>query len=360
MNLDTLKKIDPASAKPGAKEAWLWYDAPALGLEGRGWQETEKPYHRLPPHAQAMVTGGLWGLSKHSAGLCVRFATDANAIKARWTVTSKNLAMPHMPATGVSGVDLYARGEPGWVWIGAGRPGAGQRCEAQLAGDLPEGAHEYLLYLPLYNGTKSLEIGLPADATLAKAPPRKGKRTRPICFYGTSIVQGGCASRPGMAHPAILGRRLDWPVVNLGFSGSARMEPELAQLLAELDPAAYVLDPLPNMTTEMVAERAEPFVRALRQARPKTPILLVEGAVPRGGAFIPVQKQRGEEKNEALRAAFSRLKADRVPGLHYVSAAGLELADNDGTVDGVHPTDLGFHRFADALEPALLKALRVR
>src|SRR5205823_11246646 len=98
---------------------------------------------------------------------------------------------------------------------------------------------------------------------------RPASRRKPVVFYGTSITQGGCASRPGMVHTAILGRRLDRPVINLGFSGNGKMEPELAALLAELDPAVYVLDCLPNLNAQEIRERVGPFVRTLRQARPE-------------------------------------------------------------------------------------------
>ena len=103
--------------------------------------------------------------------------------------------------------------------------------------DLPAGKREYLLYLPLYNGVRSVELGLPKDSTLAKAGTWSSAIGKPIVFYGTSITQGGCASRPGMVHTAILGRQLNAPVINLGFSGNGKMEPEMANLLAELDPA---------------------------------------------------------------------------------------------------------------------------
>src|SRR5258705_7674130 len=141
-----------------------------------------------------------------------------------------------------------------------------------MASGRPPAQGESLLHLPLYNGVSSVEIGLPKTATLARTTDRPKDRARPILFYGTSITQGGCASRPGMVHTAILGRRHDRPIINLGFSGNGKMEPELADLLAELDPAVYVLDCLPNMTAEEVEQRVEPFVRTLRKAHPTTPI----------------------------------------------------------------------------------------
>ncbi len=232
-----------------------------------------------------MVREEVWRLADDAAGLCVRFVTDSRRIAARWTLARPNLTMDHMAATAIGGLDLYGRTEDGWRWAGLGRLRSSRRPEAVLAEGLSGQPREYMLYLPLYNGVRELSIGLDAGATLRPGPPRPAERARPIVVYGTSIVQGACASRPGMAYPAILGRRLDRPLVNLGFSGNARMEPELADLLAETDAAVYVLDALPNMTAVMVRERAGAFVGRLAERRPGVPIVLVEGAAHLGSAF---------------------------------------------------------------------------
>jgi lysophospholipase L1-like esterase len=340
--------ISPSAAVQDEKTGMLWYDAKLLTIEGKGWAETEEFYDRLPPHAQGKVPEHVWNLSKRSAGLAVRFITNSPRIRARWKVGS-NLAMPHMPATGVSGLDLYVRWRGKWRWAGMGKP-TSENNEAMLVDSAADGRHEYLLYLPLYNKTLSLQIGIPSGYVLTNPGPRAAK---PICVYGTSIVQGGCASRPGLAHVAILGRKLDMPTINLGFSGSGKMEPEMAKLLAELDVSAYVLDCLPNMTVEMVRERFEPFVQTLRQARPETPIVLVEH-VPHGGeAFLPGRRTNVERMNRTLRLIHRDLQAKGVTGLSYVPYDQLLGTDGEGTVDGVHPNDIGFLRFADAMEPTL-------
>lgn len=349
--------LDPAQAKPSADGALLWYDLKSLPIEGQGWSDTKAPYDRLPAKAEGVVRGPVWGLSRNSTGICARFTTDATAIHARWTLTSPNLAMPHMPATGVSGLDLYVKSPDGrWRWLANGRPTAATN-EAALVSGLPAGSREYLLYLPLYNGVSSVEIGIAKESKLAKADPRPAGRERPILFYGTSITQGGCASRPGMVHSAILGRRFDWSVVNLGFSGNGKMEPELASLLAELDPAVYVLDCLPNMNPKEVAERVEPFVQTLRKAHPETPILLVEDRFYSDTHLLAGKRRHNEENHAALRGAYERLIAAGVKGLHYLPAEHMLGDDDEGTVDSSHPTDLGFMRQADAfavvLEPLL-------
>ncbi len=332
--------LNAAEATQESDSKLLWYNAQQLAIEGKGWADTEAFYERLPARARAHVTETVWTLSKRTAGLAVRFATDSGTIAAVW---DGGTAMNHMAATGNSGLDLYARREGRWVFRGVGRPQP-QRTTATLVSGRPGELTEYLLYLPLYSPVKELLIGIDPGARLVRPP---APRTQPIVFYGTSITQGGCASRAGMCHTAILGRWLDRAVINLGFSGAGKMEPEMATLLGELDAALFVLECLPNMTTDMVRERVRPFVRALRAARPTTPILLVES--PLGVPDNP--------GNRALREAYADLLQEGVSRLHYLPGDTQLAGPENGTVDGVHPTDLGFHRMAMAYEPILRAVL---
>lgn len=334
-----------------------WVDAKDFFIEGKGWTNTRHFYDRMPEKAEGVVREPVWNLSKDSPGICVRFVTDATKIWARWTLRKEKLAMPHMAASGVSGVDLYVRHKDGWHWLGAGRPAGNLTTEQQLTTGMMPQSRECLLYLPLYNGVEKLEIGMPPEAQCQTAPARP-KNTKPILFYGTSIVQGGCASRPGLAYPAILGRRFDNPIINLGFSGNAVCEPEVAMLLAELDPAVFVIDPLPNMNAEGVANRIPTFLSILRKTHPKTPIVLIENTEMGDAPVNPSRRGGYSKSNAALREIFeARVKAgDRK--LFYVRGAKLLGEDGEGTVDRVHPNDLGFMRMADAIEPTLKRALR--
>ncbi|MBN2316351.1 MAG: SGNH/GDSL hydrolase family protein [Sedimentisphaerales bacterium] len=352
------EKIDPSLARV---ETIPWYDIRHLGVEGKGWTDTKSFYDRLPAKAEGVVRGPVWNLSLDSAGMCVRFVTDANEIQARWELRSESLAMPHMPATGVSGLDLYVKDANGtWRWLATGRPTKFPVNSVTLVKDLPEGTREYFLYLPLYNGVKTVEIGIPEGYSLWKAPTYPDHR-KPIVFYGTSITQGGCASRTGMVHTAIVGRRLNYPVINLGFSGNGRMEPEMGDLFMELDPSVYVLDCLPNMDGKAVAERVEPFVRKLRKAHPETPILFVEDRTYSDAFMNESRRQRNAENRRELRKVYSRLESEGIKYLYYLPGERLlqDDLDNLGTVDGSHPTDLGFMRHADAfcvvLETILLE-----
>ena len=333
----------------------VWHEATEFEIEGQGWTDTEAPYDRLPSHAKGSVPDGVWGLGKHSAGLCVRFRTSARTVSVRWGLTAENLAMPHMPATGVSGVDLYRRVADGsWQFVQNGRPAAqdGNVMNADLTGSAK--ATECLVYLPLYNGVKRVEIGVPSDAKLEKAAPRPRAKRRPIVYYGTSIAQGGCASRPGNAHVAMLGRMLDRPMINLGFSGSGRMEPAVSQLLSELDPAVYVIDCLWNIGSIPDAEfasRLTTLVETIRKTRPLTPILFVGQSQIYPGS-VPSHFELVQER------VIKGLRDTGTPGLSVCPGKILLGTDGDGTVDGVHPNDLGFRRHADALAPILANLLR--
>jgi lysophospholipase L1-like esterase len=331
-----------------------WTDALRLGIEGRGFPDAAHPYDRLPADARGRVSDAVWTLQQHSAGMAVRFRTTSPEIGVRWRLRFPELAMDHMPATGVSGVDLYAQVGGRLRYAGTGRPTEYPVNSTRLPGSGDGQPCTFLLYLPLYNGVESVELEVGDGHGLEAAAPAASS-TRPVCFYGTSIVQGGCASRPGMAYPAIVGRHLGLPTVNLGFSGSGRAEPEIAELLSRLDPAGYVLDPLPNMATDTVSERMEGMVRALRRAHPDTPILLVEHLrftkLPRAD-----ERQGWEEwqrKNDALRDVTVRLANEGLCRIRRLGWQGLIGDDEEGTVDGVHPTDLGFARMAASISGAL-------
>jgi lysophospholipase L1-like esterase len=351
--------VDKARATRPPADDTLWYDLREVEIEGKGWNDTENFYDRLPLRAKGVVRDPVWTIGQRSAGLCARFTTDATAIKVRWTLRMERLGMENMSASGVSGLDLYIRNDRGgWGWVGQASPTQMRTNTRDLVAGLAPGWHEFLLYLPLYNGVESVEIGISSAAALSKAPPRPEERRKPIVVYGTSITEGGDASRPGMAYTAILGRRLDRPVINLGFSGNGPMELELARLLRELDPAIFVLDCLPNMDAAQVKERAVPFVKILREARPRTPIVLVENITYQGSPYVAERRERAASKNAALEAAYRDLSASGVDKLFYIPGANLLGDDDDATVDGTHPNDLGFERMADAMEPVLRRALK--
>ena len=331
----------------------VWSDADQYTVEGRAFEERSSTWDRLPSRAEGVVREPVWNLSRHSAGIAIRFVTDSPSISVRWDLTSDTLSMPHMPATGVSGIDLYAKTADGWRWAACGRPSATENTSSLVDG-LPSEFREWMLYLPLYNGVESVEIGIDGDSSIDPAVERSG----PVVFYGTSITQGACASRPGMNHVAILGRRLDRPVVNLGFSGNGRLEPEVGRFLVEIDASVFVLDCLPNLDGAATAERTIPMVKQIRSAHPETPIVMVEDRTYSNDRFSDRLRRRNRGNRDAFRKAYEIMVEQGIGGLIYVEGQDLLGSDGEGTVDGSHPTDLGFMRQADALEPAIREAIK--
>jgi hypothetical protein len=358
--LDTagLTPVPEADAETAEDSDLRWYDAPDIGVEGRGWTATASFYDRMPAKAEGVIPASVWGLSRDSSGMCVRFVTDAGAIAARWTLRDKGLDMYHMPSTGVSGLDLYARQGDAWRWTGLGRPKQYPENEDMLIEGLPEGVREYRLYLPLYNGVTEVKIGIPEKATLWKAPAYPAEKAKPIVFYGTSITQGGCASRPGMACPAIIGRWLNRPVINLGFSGNGRLQPEVVPLLPEIDAALFFIDCLPNMKDpEVVEKQVYAVVKGIREKQPDTPVILAEDR-PYGKAFLLESVQKSQtDRRAGMRRAYEKLIAEGVTRLHYLEENGQIGSDNEALVDGSHCTDLGFLRQAEYFTPAIREAL---
>mgnify|MGYP001227590966 FL=1 len=332
-----------------------WYDVKGTGVEGKGWKDTKRCFDRFPSKAQGMVREAVWNLSRHSAGMCLRFVSDSPNIYVRYSLYEDKLAMSHMPATGVSGLDLYGSDDNGIDrWVAVVRPEK-KEIETTIAKDLAPGSRRYTLYLPLYNGVDSLEVGVFKGQSFKALAPRKEK---PLLFYGTSIMHGACASRPGMAFPAILGRRLRRPTINLGFSGNGRMEAEVAALLAEQDPCAYVIDCLPNMNEISISERTVPLVKKLREAHDKTPILLVEDRSFTNTRFFPFRKSHHQKSRAALKKAYSKLIDAGIGNLYYLDGDYLLGEDGEGATDGSHPSDLGMVRYADAYEPVLRSMLK--
>ncbi len=343
---------EDAMVEPTTSDGINWYNAEHWPVENKAWVDTDRYFARLPSRMNGVATDSVWGLSQDSTGEVVRFRTNGTSILVKYKLYSGGLAMPHMPATGMSGLDLYTPAPDGqWKWAGCTMP-TSQEATVTLVSGLDGSMREYQLYLPLYNGIDHLEIGVPEDAEFHAVLPRTDK---PILYYGTSIAQGGCTSRPGNTFTAMLSRRLDIPVLNLGFSGSARMEPELAQLFAELDPILYVFDASPNMSAELIDERAEHFVRIIREKHPDTPILLVEGRFCGNAWLLPKVYEENCKNHEALRRVYDKFIADGDKNIFYLSADNLigEAIDQDSTMDSSHLNDLGMFRMTDSLEKVI-------
>ena len=317
----------------------------------------ESPYDRLPISYKEKVREPVWDLSKASAGITVRFHSNSTSINLKWTVLN-DLDMSHMAATGIKGIDLYTKYNNKWRYVTTAGALVGLKTyqnksipadsinEYELIKNMTPEFREYKLFLPLYDGVTKLEVGIDSAASIEKATPSSEK---PIVFYGTSITQGGCASRPGMAHTNIISRKLDVDCINYGFSGNGRMETPIVELISEIDARFYVIECLQNMDSEQVKERVKPLVDIIRTNHPHTPIVLVENMMYTMAFLNQTLETRLIEENTALKNEYDKIIKSGTQNIFYIKDNKEFLVDNEGTVDGVHLTDLGFKRYADYL-----------
>ena len=317
-------------------------------------------YHRLPAKYKGVVRKAVWNRGTTSAGERIVFSTNSKTITVRYKVSGAH-AMPHMPATGVSGVDLYSYDKHGnEVWL-KGKYSFKDTVTYKYSAIEMENAkgkyHRYTLFLPLYNEVKWMEIGVEEGT---KFRFEEDSPVKPIVAYGTSICQGACASRPGMNWTNILTRRLGRTVVNLGFSGNAMHEKEVIDMVSDVDAAVYILDGMPNSFSIPVPALQDTLVKAVKQIRakrPDTPIILTDhSGYPQGKVD---KKYKADELNalESLEAAYRQLVAEGVQGLYRLTYDEIGMKA-EMMVEGIHMSDYGMTRYADAYEPLLREILK--
>ncbi len=325
----------------------VYHDAKNFYLYGKSIPSDEY-YQRIDTAKYADLSPTIKRLLTHSAGLAICFKTNSTAISAKWCTTeSKNLA--NMTAIANKGLDLYIKKDGKWIFAGVGKPS--KTCStAEIVTDMDKSEKECMLYLPLYDETKSLEIGVDAGSNISSLNNPFQKK---IIIYGSSIVHGASAGRPGMAYPAQLSRKMGLYFVNLGMSGNAKMEPEAARMVSEQNADAFILDCIPNPSPEQIKTRTENFIKTIRVKHPKTPIILVQTIIREVGNFNQKWKTRVQQQNQEALAAYERLKAQGMKDLYLIKGEKLIGDDHEGTTDGTHPNDLGFYRMTEQFVPQL-------
>lgn len=333
---------------------WITPPDPRLAVHGLPWfTENKAEFIRLPHRLEETLPPAVWNLGLSPSGGRIRFRTDSPRLAIRLEYPSPP-NMANMHAFGQTGVDLYVDGVYRSTAIAPKDAAKGKIIEHVFFENLPHQVREITLYLPLYKPAAIHAIGLAEDVRITAPSPYA--IAKPVVFYGTSITQGGCASRSGLSYQALLSRRLNIDFVNLGFSGNGKGEPVAAAMVAEIDAAAFVVDfSQNNPTIESFREVYAPFLDAIRAKHPRTPMI----------AVTPIAASRETDKHRLAREHIrevvrSRIaKGDRL--LTLIEGPSLLGPDQlDGLVDGVHPNDLGFHWMASGLAPHLVKALGLR
>ena len=348
-----------------AADNTVWHSADTLPLIGKGIDpaSTVMRYQRLPDSMKTRVKrDAVYYLGTNSAGMAIRFASDAPAINVKWKSLYKNL-MNHQTPTGTRGLDLYTMlPDSSWTFVNSARPNLEDKnSSVNVISNMDPVMREYLLYLPLYDGIDSLYIGVGEQYALT-APKNDvlipgADAPAPVVMYGTRLLQGGCAKRPGMAHSNILTRRFNRQMLNFGFSGNGQLDLEIAEILAAIpNPALYILDFVPNVNEQQIEEQMIPFVEIIEKAHPGVPIIFPEDPRFPHTRFDHKMRHEVNYRNLLMKEKFDIL-AKKYPNLYFLPSVDFAGHDHEAFVDGIHYTDLGFVRYADVLEPLIRQIL---
>lgn len=334
----------------------VWTDIGPDALEGRGWQDTEMPFDRIPKQAEETLPV-VYSLGFSPTGEYFDFISDTTAVAVRTGLARSQYGENNFNTTAFSGCDLYIydESEERWRWAAAAPHfiSWGEDTEYSLVWNMPEGKRRFRIYMPCRNRLAYFKLGTDEGSTTVIQPRTTVKS---IAYYGTSIIHGAFVTRAGLCLTSRIGRALDRPVINLGFSGAAVLEPEMAELLAGLNPAAYVCDPYHNLTPEIIRERMEKFFDILCTARPGTPVLLVGAPPVLNGWLYPDVVAIDNEKTALFEEISSRLSS-RYSNFQYIPGTGIYGSD-EVSVDGIHPNDEAFGNMAASLIPRIADAIK--
>ena len=332
----------------------VFHDALKFRLINKPFDNSLTPFTRIPAYLKDSVRPDLWERAKCSSGMGIRFATNSTAIAVRYNLLT-NMHMAHMADTGIKGTDLYILDDDGkWVFLNCNRPRKDSIQSKVYVDKLDGRMHEFMIYLPLYDGVNWMQIGVDSTAVITLPRVDNPRHDKRFVFYGTSILQGGCATRTGMVATSILQRDLNAECINIGISGEGKMDFCMARALATIpDVDAFIIDPVPNCTKLMCDTLTHDFINILRRARPDVPIFMVEGPLYSYENYNSFYRTYLKEKNYEFHKNYLRLKAENPRNLYYIDRENLWGPDNEGTVDGIHLTDVGFYFYAQKLKPYL-------
>ncbi|MBQ9132111.1 MAG: SGNH/GDSL hydrolase family protein [Clostridia bacterium] len=355
----TLAQIDPNFAIPEkvAPADLKYYDPTEEPFRVYGLilpTPEENYFHRMPTSVAAATNPGVLELEQQTAGGRIRFCTDSPYVVVRVSFP-KASHFAHMPKTGSAGLDLYEAAEDGTQrYVGTFIPRYAAETGFESMVKFPgQGMHRVTINMPSYNRVSQIQIGLSGSAKLEKAPDYRYER--PVVFYGSSITQGGCASRPGNAYTSLLCRNCDCNYINLGFSGSGKGETVMAEYIAGLDMSVFVMDYDHNAPTpEHLQATHQPFFKIIREKKPDLPILMVT----RPKLHLNAEDQR---RWEIIRTTYENAVEAGDKNVYFVDGNAFfrGTAEEGATVDNSHPNDLGFWAMAKYMEPILRQALEM-
>lgn len=304
-------------------------------------QNTER-FCRMPDDIAKSVSEGVAGLNYHTAGGRVRFSTDSPYIAVK-AIKSFNHS-PHMTHAMQNGFDLFSVKNGFSTFVAAFIPPVDSVDGFEQLKNVGGGKMtSYTLNFPLYSGAKEVYIGIKAGSHLGAG--EKYRDIKPVVYYGSSITQGGCATRPGNCYPAIISQRYNLDYINLGFAGNCRAEIPMAEYLREMDMSIFVCDYDHNAPNpEYLKNTHRRLYDIFREKQPDTPYVMITKP-----DIWRTNVREEDIRRDIVFATFSDALAMGDRNVYFIDGKtlfGSDIRDNC-TVDGCHPNDLGFYRMAE-------------
>lgn len=335
------------------KKQYKYVDAADFTVVNKG-HNNGQVYHRVDTLKYPTLTPRMKQYFSFPTGIALRFRTNSPEILAKWK-TRHIHDRYNTPATATKGLDLYIMKDGKWLWAGLGRPKSMKKdASCSMVANMDDSMKECLLYLPLFDELDELEIGVTEDAIIESDG---GFKRAPIVAMGSSYTHGAANSRPGMPWPAQLSRRLGVDIANFGTSGICKLEPVLADIIADTDADMFIFDTFSNPSAKEIHERFVPFVKRVREAHPNTPLVFLQTFMRDNANFDMKNKNFEDAKRKAAEEELEAImKTDK--NIYFLNPGLYNGDDRESTADGTHPSDLGYYRAVNNIEPKIREIMK--
>ena len=336
--------------------AQKFVDASTLNVCGQTLKSESNPFSRFDPTKYPLPNKHTVQMSTYSTGLYIMFSTDSKNITAKWKWVKRGLGNNMTPIL-QRGLDLYIEKDGKWFFVGVGRPSGNQeKCEStwKLAKNMPEGTKKCMLYLPVWSEVTELQLGIDENSSIA---PIESPYRYKVLTHGSSITHGASASRPGMTYAARMSRYLGFEFTNFGFSGECKLQPEFAKIIAETEADAYMFDAFSNPSAKEIRERLEPFIKTITEAHPDKPFIFLQTHMREDTLFDTNWLKFNLDRRATVRELMPQM-AKKYKNVYFLDAENVTSDDYDGTIDGAHPSDLGFTQFINKYQKRVQKILK--
>lgn len=333
-----------------------YVDASTLNICGYTLKSESKPYARFDKTKHKLPNKHIEGMSQYSTGLYVMFSTDSRNISAKWSWEKRGLGNNMTPIL-QRGLDLYIEKYGKWYFAGVGRPsGNYEKCAStwKIAKNMPEGTKKCMLYLPAWCEVTSLQLGIDEGTSIGAIDSPFSYK---ILTLGSSVTHGASASRPGMTYTARMSRMTGFDFINFGFSGECKLQPEFATILANLDVDAFLFDAFSNPTPAEIRKNLEPFIQTVTAAHPGKPLIFMQTHMREDAMFNEKWLAFNIERRATVRELMPQM-VKKYKNVYFLDAENITSDINEGTIDGAHPTDLGFDKFIKTYLPGIVKHLK--